>query len=58
MSLLKKGKSLALIASLAVVGVVGIGAQDSYAFGEAPFSKTVNGYKVSFPVKHKMRVSR
>lgn len=47
MSFFKKGKSLVLIASLAVVGVVGIGAKDSYALGEEPFSKTVSGYKVS-----------
>jgi hypothetical protein len=46
-SFLKKGKSLGLIASLAVAGVLGVGASDSYAFGETGFSKSINGYKVT-----------
>lgn len=47
MSFFKKGNSLVLIASLAIAGVVGVGATDSYAFGEAPFSQTKNGYKIT-----------
>lgn len=51
MSILKKGKSMILTASLAIAGIVGVGAQDTYAIGETSFSKTVSGYTVSGTTK-------